>query len=125
MTVKRLLSSVLNNIEESGWWVSGRFRDPDDSHLFVEFSFEDALQLPNRYWIEPSCPIIYFGLHDRRHTVAEFMVGRWPHRPQSEEIVMCVAQIIFPLRNYRPLFVHPMTDPSVYADLARTHLHAL
>lgn len=125
MSVKPLLDSVLVNIEERDWWMSGRFRDPDDSHLFVELSFEEALKVPNRYWIAPTVPVIYFGLHGRRHTVAEFFMGRWSAKPTDPEIAMCVSQVLYPLRNYTPRRVIPVPDLSFYLSMTGTHSHAL
>lgn len=109
MTVRRLLDSVLFNVEERGWWVSGRLKE--DPSLFVEFSFEDALRIPATYWIGKTVPIVYFGLHSRRRMEAEFLVPRWTQRPRNEELTMHIAQVLYPLRNFRPIFIVPSVDP--------------
>lgn len=125
MSVKSLLDSVLVNIEERHWWVSGRFRDPDDSHLFVEFSFEEALRIPNRYWIEPTVPVIHFGLHDRRRTLVEFFTGRWSAKPADPGILMCVAQVICPLRHHVPRQAIPVPEFPSHSSLTGPRSYAL
>lgn len=122
MSVERLLDSVLINLEERGWWVSGRLRS--DPSLFIEFSFEDALQIPNRYWIEPTAPIIYLGLHGPKHTVAEFFLGQWVRRPLNREPLVHMAHVVLPLCNHRPRFIAPAVDDNVYLSLAGSSLHA-
>lgn len=123
MTIRRLLDEVLFNIEERGWWVSGRLRA--DPSLFVEFSFEDALQIPKRYWVEPSAPVIYFGLHGPKHTVAEFMLGQWVRRPLDPDQIRHIARVVLPLCHYQPRFIDPAVDPSFYARLIRTSSYVL
>lgn len=98
MSVSSLLLPVLRNIEERGDWVSGRL--VFDPSLFVEVSLENAISFPRKYWIRPSIPIIYFGMHGPKHFVAEFVFGQWPHRPLDPLHVQYILRVIAPLHDY-------------------------
>lgn len=123
MTVRPYLGQLLSNIEERGWWVSGRFRD--EPEFFVEFSFEDALQIPQRYWIMPSVAVTYLAIHNKRSTVTECFLSRWSPPPPNDDIVMLLSQVCYPLRNYKPREIRAPADPSLYFLHTGGYSHAL
>jgi hypothetical protein len=123
MTVRPYLGQLLSNLEERGWWVSGRFRD--EPEFFVEFGFEDALQVPERYWVMRGVAITYLAIHGRRTVVTECFLGRWTPPPPNDDITMLVAQICHPLRNYRPREIRAPADPLPFIRHIGGHTYAL